>query len=84
MRPRLREALGLQQHRPQDPPALLFATQRDWVDPQNSIRFHQVALSQGVESRLVVFQGKRHGMAYWASAWPIVREWLAARMAAPQ
>lgn len=67
-----------------DPPALVFATQRDWVDPQNSIRFHQVALAQGVPSRLVVFQGKRHGMAYWPVAWPIVREWLAARMAAPR
>ncbi|HUR75567.1 MAG TPA: alpha/beta hydrolase [Sporichthya sp.] len=65
-----------------DPPTLLFASQRDWVDPQSSIRFHQVALAQGVESRLVVFQGKRHGMAYWREAWPIVREWLAQRMAA--
>jgi acetyl esterase/lipase len=67
-----------------DPPALLFATQRDWVDPQNSIRFHQVALAQGLESRLVIFQGRRHGMAYWGAAWPIVQEWLAARMAAPR
>lgn len=68
---------------PQDPPSLLFASQRDWVDPQNSIRYHQVALSQDVDSRLVVFQGRRHGISYWRDAWPIVQEWLAARMTAP-
>ncbi|MBA3742704.1 MAG: alpha/beta hydrolase [Sporichthya sp.] len=68
----------------QDPPSLLFASQREWVDPQNSIRYHQVALAQGLESRLVVFQGRRHGMTYWRDAWPIVQEWLTARMAAPK
>ena len=67
---------------PQDPPALVFASQREWVDPQSSIRFHQVALAQGVESRLILFQGRRHGMAYWKDAWPIVLEWLDQRMAA--
>ena len=67
---------------PQDPPALVFASQREWVDPQSSIRFHQVALSQGVESRLILFQGRRHGMAYWKNAWPVVLEWLDQRMAA--
>lgn len=67
---------------PQDPPALVFASQREWVDPQSSIRFHQVALAQGVESRLILFPGRRHGMAYWKDAWPIVMEWLDQRMAA--
>lgn len=67
---------------PQDPPALVFASQREWVDPQSSIRFHQVALAQGVESRLILFQGRRHGMAYWKDAWPIVLDWLDRRMAA--
>lgn len=65
-----------------DPPALLFASQREWVDPQSSIRFHQVALAQGEDSRLVVFPGQRHGMAYWKVAWPLVQQWLAERMAA--
>lgn len=69
---------------PLDPPTLVFASEREWVDPQSSIRFHQVALAQGVQSRLVVFQGRRHGSAYWRDAWPIVQEWLAQRMAAPK
>lgn len=67
---------------PQDPPALVFASQREWVDPQSSIRFHQVALAQGVQSRLILFPGRRHGMTYWKAAWPLVLEWLDQRMAA--
>jgi acetyl esterase/lipase len=67
-----------------DPPSLVFASQSDWVDPQSSIRFHQVSLAEGVPSRLVEFPGRRHGMAYWKAARPIVQEWLAERMAAPK
>ncbi len=65
-----------------DPPSLVFTSDREWVDPQSSIRFHQVALASGVESRLIVFQGRRHGMAYWENAWPIIAEWLGQRMTA--
>jgi len=67
-----------------DPPSLLFASQNEWVDPQSSIRFYQVSLAQGVPSRLVTFPGRRHGIAYWKAAWPIVQEWLTERMAAPK
>ncbi len=67
-----------------DPPALLFATQRDWVDPQSSIRFHQVALCPGRGVSAGGVPGQAPRQAYWGAAWPIVREWIAARMAAPQ
>jgi acetyl esterase/lipase len=67
-----------------DPPSLLFASENEWVDPQSSIRFHQVSLAEGVPSRLVTFTGKRHGSKYWKDAWPIIQQWLAERMAAPR
>lgn len=68
----------------QDPPTLVFTSDNEWVDPQSAIRFHQVALASGVQSQLIVLPGRKHGMAYWETAFPFVAQWLAERMAAPR
>ncbi len=67
-----------------DPPMLIFAGNREWVDPQGAIRLHQVNLASGVPSRLIVFDSRKHGMALFDDAWPIAAAWIAERMAAPR
>lgn len=66
-----------------DAPSLLFAARAEWVDPQNSVAFAAAAEAVGVRSQVVLLDGDRHAAQYWSAVWPVVRDWVAARMAAP-
>jgi acetyl esterase/lipase len=65
-----------------DPASLVIASRDEWVDPRSSYRFHERARKTGVPSDLHVLSGRQHGMDYWDRAWPVIRDWIAQRMAA--
>lgn len=63
-----------------DPPSLVIASQLEWVDPQNSVRYASVARDRGVPSSLLILPGERHAMAYFDDAWPQISTWITQRM----
>ena len=69
-------------HDSRDPASLVITARSEWVSPQNSYRFHDAAVHDGVKSDLQVLSGTQHGMDNWDKAWPTIRRWIDKRMAA--
>lgn len=59
-----------------DPASLMFASENEWLDPQNSVDFVAKAQSVGLRSRMVWMPGSQHAVDYWDRAWPTIREWV--------
>ncbi|GAA0628138.1 hypothetical protein GCM10009547_34730 [Sporichthya brevicatena] len=64
-----------------DPPSLLFhsAKEQSW-GPEQAQAFQRAAHAVGVDSRLVVLPGRKHGIALWNQIFPVLRDWLAERV----
>lgn len=60
-----------------DPSSLMFASEHEWLDPQNSVDFVAKAKSVGLKSRMVWMSGSQHAVDYWDRAWPTIKSWVA-------
>ena len=60
-----------------DPASLMFASEKEWLDPQNSVDFVERAKSVGLKSKMVWMSGSQHAVDYWDRAWPTIRTWVA-------
>lgn len=65
-----------------DPANLMFTSKKEWVNPQGTYDFHARSVKVGVPSKLVALEGRLHARDYWDKAYPTIKKWIAARMAA--